>query len=289
MVKGDNKATNNVACELVDILDVAEIGVWELNLRTNEVTVDKSYCKLVGHPAKTKTVPIEEMKKLFFPEEWEMMKKSLKDYIEGNRDIHSIEHRLKKEDGSVIWVLARGRVADCGDCSSNKMLGSVMDITERKEAEQALKKSEERYRGIFENSADPIINIDTKGVVTEVNSAIEETFGYYAEEVVGRNAAKFPFLSTKTKAIVAGKIAEFLIKGEVEPYEIEMKAKDGSKRIVKIKSSKIVEDGRAVGIQSVIRDITKRKEAEGILKKRNSELERFYEMSLPDYSKKADK
>lgn len=289
MIKGNKRKTGELACELVDVLDVAEIGVWELNLKTNEVTVDKSYCKLVGCKEKTKPVAMEDMKQLFFSEDWKDMEKSLSDYLQGRREVHKVEHRLKRKDGSIIWVLARGRVTNCGGDSADRVLGSIMDITERKMAEEALRRSEERYRGIFENSADPIINIDTKGFVTEVNSAIEETFGYYAEEVIGKNAAKFSFLSTKTKAIVAAKIAEFLIKGEVDPYEVEMKTKGGDKRIVKIKSSKIVEDAKMVGIQSIIRDITERRAAEEVLKKRNSELERFYEMSLPDYSKKKDK
>jgi PAS domain-containing protein len=62
--------------------------------------------------------------------------------------------------------------------------------------------------------------------------------------------------------------------------------KDGEKRVVRIASEKIMAENKLVGIKSVFHDITEKKAAEEVLKKRINELEKFYEMSLPDYSKK---
>ncbi|GEM_PF-4288332 len=281
-----NEEVTEIACELVDILDVAEIGVWELDLKTNQITVDKSYCKILGCPEKTRPIEMEDMKKIFYPEGWETMKSNLKSYLSGEKTIHSTEHKLKKQDGTGdIWVLARGRVAKCGKHSEDKMLGSIMDITERKDSEDALKRSEERYRYIFEHAADPIFNTDTNGVVVELNSAIEKTFGYSAKEIVGKKLVKLPMFSIKTKALIATKIIDFFLKEKAKPWECEITAKDNSKRLVSVKSTKIMENGKVVGIQSIIRDITKRRKVERILQKRNNELEKFYKMKLPDYSK----
>lgn len=285
MTKNEKKNGKEEVCELVDILTVAGIGVWELNLMTDGLKLDKSFCDMIGYSQEEAPTELDGMRKFFYAEEWGAVMQSLKDYISGEKEVHSIEHRLKRKKGSDIWVLARGRMTKCGENSSDKMLGSIMDITKMKENEEALRRSEERYRYLFEHSVDPILNIDTKGIITEVNSAIEENFGYSAEELIGKNSTKLSFLSAKAKTIVAKNIASFLVRKTMDPYEITITAKDGSERIVRISSDKIMEGEKLVGIQSVVRDITERIEVTKVLKRRNNELERFYKMSLPDYSK----
>jgi len=108
------------------------------------------------------------------------------------------------------------------------LVGITRDIAKRKEAEQKLKESEEKYRTLFENSPQAVGLINTKGVVVQGNFNIEKIFGYKKEEFINQRFTKFPLFSKDHNAIVVTSLTK-LIKGEkVEPQELQLHRKDGS-------------------------------------------------------------
>ncbi len=144
------------------------------------------------------------------------------------------------------------------------------NITERKLAEAALKQSEERYRELFENANDIIYTLDLEGNLTSVNKAGERITGYHRLELLNQPIA----------AIVAPeyveKMGEMLtrkVEGEgLTAYDLEVVAKDGRRLTLEVGSRLIFNDGKAIGVQGMARDITERRRAEQAL--RESE-ERF--------------
>ena len=140
----------------------------------------------------------------------------------------------------------------------------LRDITERKNAEQAVSESEERYRDLVENALDIIYTHDLKGNYTSVNKAAETITGYSNEEALAMNIADTvaPEQLEKATRMIAAKLAG----DEVTAYELELIAKDGHRVTVEVNTRIIYENGVAVGVQGIGRDITERKQADNVLR-----------------------
>ncbi len=98
------------------------------------------------------------------------------------------EYRIRKKDGSVIWVEGCSRIVCDEKGKVEFVTGSFLDVTERKRSEQALHESEEKYRSMFISGPNPIFVLDRETlVILDASPTAEETYGYYKDELIGRN------------------------------------------------------------------------------------------------------
>jgi PAS domain S-box-containing protein len=136
-------------------------------------------------------------------------------------------------------------------------------IAERKQAETALRESEERYRELFENARDAIYVHDLKGNYIRINHAAERLSGFSRDEIIGHNYTEFvaPDHIQYVRDSFCSKLAR---KGETT-YEVDVIAKDGRRVPVEVSSRAIYENGVLVGVQGTARDITERKQAQEAL------------------------
>ena len=104
----------------------------------------------------------------------------------GHGNYQSI-HRMVKEDGSIIWVADQGTVIQGKDSKSRRMIGSIQDITERKQAERELQLEKELSQSTLLSVADGIITVDRDGIITLVNPSGEELIGRKKEDMIGSN------------------------------------------------------------------------------------------------------
>jgi PAS domain S-box-containing protein len=131
---------------------------------------------------------------------------------------------------------------------------------QRMRAEENLRESEEKFRGIAERNFDIIYELDLDGRVTYVSPAIERVTGYTPEEIVGKTFKDFipellvPDVLRAHMDVVKG--------GSLEALQIKIKRKDGSLASVEINTSPIFKEGKVVKTQGVARDITERKRTE---------------------------
>ena len=136
----------------------------------------------------------------------------------------------------------------------------VSEITERKQAEKALRQSEERYRDLVENAHDIIYEHDLDGNYTSINKGGEQITGYSHEETLKLNIADTvaPKYLGKAQEMLKGKLA-----GEkVTSCELEMIARDGRHIAVEVNTRLVLKDGVPVGVQGIARDVTERKQLE---------------------------
>lgn len=144
-------------------------------------------------------------------------------------------------------------------------LANVIDITDQKRAEDALRESEARYRELFENASDIIYTHDLQGRYTSVNQAARNIMGYSMEELLN---LKFADLIDPAYLHVAQEHFRKKIEGGVEttgPYELLARAKDGTPIWFEVTSRIILDGDRPVGVPGIGRDITARKRAEQAL------------------------
>ena len=136
-------------------------------------------------------------------------------------------------------------------------------IAERKQAETALRESEERYRELFENARDAIYVHDLKGTYIRINRAAERLSGYTRDELIGHNLMEF--VASDHVQHVRERLCKKLAKKGETTYEVDIIVKDGRRVPVEVSSRAIYENGQPVGVQGMVRDITERKLAQDAL------------------------
>ncbi len=148
------------------------------------------------------------------------------------------------------------------------------DELQHKQAEEALRESEERYRELVEETLDVIYTLDTVGNVTSVNKAGKAMFGREPEEVIGRNFAEWIPKEELPDAVAAFKQ---ILGGEKITTGTILIDKDGNPHNVEFSSTAIIKAGKVVGTRGIIRDITKRKQAEEKLKESEQRFKTIFD------------
>ena len=164
-------------------LDSAQMGIWDSDLMTNTTLRSKRHDEIFGYSS-----PIPDWSMGFLldhvvPEDRDMVRRSFEEAFRS--DVFELECRLRWQDGSIHWISSQGRVFRDPRGVPLRMLGTIVDISARKSAEEARRLSEARFSGIVSISADAIISIDDEQRITIFNDGAEKTFGYSKAEAIG--------------------------------------------------------------------------------------------------------
>jgi PAS domain S-box-containing protein len=174
------------------------------------------------------------------------------------------EHRIIRQDGSVRWVFVKGRVTFSGEAGARKPkggLGFVLDITERKIAEQALAHSEERYRALVDTANDIVATLDLEGRFSSINPAVQRILGYEPHELIGVPLRQ---LIPPDELPVHEAMLKRKLEGEESTrYEMQVYGRDGRRHTLEVNSRLMFNaDRQPVGLHSIARDVSDRKAAE---------------------------
>lgn len=172
------------------------------------------------------------------------------------------EWLAKKKDGTIFWTEIHLKQAKIG--GQDRILGVVRDISERKNAEKALKESEEKFRALFEGANDGIILLSTDRVCIDCNNKALEIFNCTREQILGKTPVDFspenqPNNESSTKVMAKLK-KEFHNKGSIR-FEWLAKRLDGALLPCELTLNKIVLQNETF-TQGIIRDISERKQIE---------------------------
>ena len=169
----------------------------------------------------------------------------------------------RKKDGSVIDVDVNWQKLDFAGRPAYMVMAN--DITEQKQAEIAMRESEERYRELFQNANDIIYTIDLAGNFTSLNQTGERLTGYTQAEALSMNLTQV--VAPDQLAIVRENLARKIDSNDNSSvYETEIITKAGRHLPLELSSRLIYQAGRPVGVQGIARDISARKGAEEALK-----------------------
>jgi diguanylate cyclase (GGDEF)-like protein/PAS domain S-box-containing protein len=174
------------------------------------------------------------------------------------------EYRFIRKNGKVIWVLEM--ISSITYKGKRAALGSFMDITERKQTEETIRQSEERYRTILDEMADAYFEVDVAGNYTFVNDAVCRHLGYSREELIGTSFRGQMVKEEFEKVYKAfGKI---YITGKPERgIFYKLIRKDGTTGFAEMTGFPLQnQKGEVIGFRGVGRDITERKKMEEALR-----------------------
>jgi PAS domain S-box-containing protein len=183
--------------------------------------------------------------------------------------ISNYERRYRRKDGSLLDVWVSANPISYGQ--REVMCTIARDLTGRKQADEALRQSEERYRAVMEQSADGILLTDLKTKrLLEANSAFQRMLGYSAEEIPGLSIYDFAVADQKE---LDQKFQEVLKTGGPLSYERQYRRKNGSLVEVWLSAGLISYGGKEM-LCTIARDISERRQAEEEIRRLNEELKR---------------
>jgi PAS domain S-box-containing protein len=179
--------------------------------------------------------------------------------IEREGMVRGVEAVWTRRDGTPLVVRESARAIR--DSKGNTLFydGTVEDVTERRQAQDALAESEVRYRELVKNLNDVIFTLDIDGTITYVSPPVRQVAGYAPEELVGH-----PFREIIDPDDLTGLDRRFreILQDRIEPWEFRYRTKDGQVRWARTSSRPLYEGERPIGITGVLSDITPRKQAE---------------------------
>gem|GEM_PF-1715899 len=196
---------------------------------------------------------------LIHPDDRQMMVDYFTREVVGKHQFFDKEYRIiRHNDGAERWVHGLGRLQLNAKGQPVTMIGTIQDITRRKETDEKVKQSEAKYRNLFESSRDGIFIIDLDGNFIDANTTAYTRLGYTKEEMLALHISKLdhpqfaPQVPDRMKQINEHGFAVF---------ESAHLRKDGTAMPVEVNSRLMEYEGRTVYF-SMIRDITERKNAE---------------------------
>jgi len=219
---------------------------------------------------------------MIHPEDRENVRLHLDGVLSGE-GLPALEHRIIHRDGSVRWV--RNTIVFFRN-HSGKLIrydGLVENITERKQAEEALKESENKYRELYDEAPVGYHEIDREGRLTRVNKTEAELLGYALEEMIGRYVWEFivPDQRGISRKSIKTKIEQ---KKTGESFERKYICKNGKEIDVYITDRLILDkSGNLLGIRSTLENITERKRAEEALKESENKYRELYDEAPVGY------
>jgi PAS domain S-box-containing protein len=177
-----------------DHLDLAlrssKVGIWELDIPDGVVEHGRSnyinLWEMLDFEGPEIPTTSDERIELVHPDDRERLLRSIESNLSGQTTELRSEHRVRHRDGSYRWVLARGETVRDAQGRPRHQAGVVVDIHDLKSAEDALRESEERFRGTFENAAVGIAHKDLTGRFLRVNPKLCDVVGYTREELLTR-------------------------------------------------------------------------------------------------------
>jgi PAS domain S-box-containing protein/putative nucleotidyltransferase with HDIG domain len=157
------------------------------------------------------------------------------------------------------------------------VMGVSRDITERKQAEEALRESQRRFATLVEAALEGIVIVDVDGNVVYTNAAFAETLGYTVEEIIEMNVAQ---LASRKQFELVPEEAEKRRKAKTSAYEVEFYHKDGEPIYFMVSASPMFgRDGMYKGAYAVLLDITDRKRAEEALLEEKEKAQRYLDIA----------
>ena len=181
--------------------------------------------------------------------------------------VFSIECRMHHKQRGWIWVVCRDIVyVRDAEGRPTQLLGTAEDITERRETEQTLRQSDERFRTLVQNLPDyAIFQIDTNAIITEWTEGAQRVKGYTAEEAIGQSLALFYTPENLAAGEMINEIAEATRHGRAERGSVRIRKGGQRFWVDEIMTAIHDEAGRLLGFTKISRDITQRKKADEAL------------------------
>ncbi|GAB7008353.1 PAS domain S-box protein [Halorubrum trueperi] len=253
-------------------LEGANIGVWDWDLRTDEVRFDDRWAAILGYERSDITFDVSEWEDRIHPDDVDDVWSALNAHFVGETEFYRCDHRLRSKDGDWKWIRDRGRVVERDEGGEPvRAVGIYVDVTEEKERERDLERTSARLEALYEGSPDMIDIHDASGKIVDANLAMTAGLGYDREEMVGMDVWD---IDEEMDPDEAYDVWEGLETGETVRLETTFRRADGTSLPVEVHVRRVDVRGEDRFLASS-RDISDRKAYERRIERENERLDEF--------------
>lgn len=241
--------------QLEEAQHLAHLGTWIWDVASDQVLWSQELYRIYGVDAESFEATYDAFLDLVHPEDRERVDRDVENAFEKKGDFE-FQHRIVRPDGTVRWLIGRGRCVVGDDGEVAQMIGTGQDVTDLKQADR-------KFRLALEAAPDAMLIADAQGRITVANTQAERMFGYPRDELVGQTVEKL--IPERLAASHVAYRKEYMEEPEIRPMgagrELKALHKDGHEIPVEISLSPLDLDGETQVIATV-RDITERREHE---------------------------
>ena len=255
------EATQRTECAL----DGGKLAIWDWDLVKNELAFDRRWYEIVRRDQQSSSSAADFWVGLVHADDRARFNQVVEDCISGAVPVFETEFRLQVPDGGYVWLMSRGHGSMRNEQGiATRMIGTLVEITDRKNGELALRRSEALATAIFNASSDAVCLLND-GVILDCNASALPLFGFSArEEIIGKSVLEFSpeFQSDGMTTVdkLNSVLAHFYSHGRAR-FEWTHIKPDGTVFEVDVSLFSFEVEG-AYRIYSFVRDISKRKELE---------------------------
>ena len=249
-------------------LNATNDGIWDWDLSSDKLYLSDQYCRMLGYyPGEIEVTSNKGFEDLLHPDDKKQVMRRMQECIEGRKKDYSAEFRMKSKSGRWIWILSRGNVVSRDiNGKALRFLGTHVDISPRKQMEEALRSSNEKFANLFQNNPEAAVYTDENGNILDINNRFSELFGYELDEIKGKNINS-GIIHSPGKLEEGRELHIKTLKEAYFSFETIRKKKDGTLLPVHITASSISIEGSKKGLIVLYQDITQRKKMEKSLEK----------------------
>jgi PAS domain S-box-containing protein len=273
------------------VLQSTNDGIWDLNIPGNKAYFSPRYYEMLGYEPGAFPANFEGYISMIHPDDIDETAQKIKEYLDGCLPKYYQEFRMKHKNGGWRWILGRGEVVERDENERPvRMVGTHTDITERKTADEALRKSEERFRLLSQYSPFGMALVNPEGGVEYVNPRFTAITGYTLEDIPHQTDWYWKaFPDEEYRRIMIDSWEKSLVivyRGEsVTNVIYRIRCKDGTNKDIRFQVG-LFHDQRAL---VTLEDITDQRRAEEALRESQDQFATFMDNMpaasfLSDYS-----
>jgi PAS domain S-box-containing protein len=255
--------------------------IWEWDSKTNELTWSENAQSIFGYMPEEIKAEAAWWDEHIHPKDHERVVNDINAFRESGGTIWADEYRFLRRDGSIAYIVDRAYAERDADGKPLRMIGAMSDITERKQAEDALRESEEKFKTLFNSANDAIFTMNHTTFL-DCNATTEKIFRCSRDQIVGHSPVDFS-PEQQPDGSFSGKSAaekiEAAFAGEPQFFEWLHTHLDGTPFNAEVSLNRVSIGGEFI-LQAIVRDITGRKQAEEEIKKQLDELRRWHNATL---------
>ncbi len=254
------------------ITDATQDALWEIDLKTNLLWWSEGARPLFGHGPGDLAPGLEDWYDSIHPEDRDRVRAKFRKFMEGADPGWVDEYRFRRADGSYVYIHDQGRKFYDQSGAPVWIAGAMSDITERKQAEDALRESEERFSKAFRASPEGlVITRLADGLILEVNDSFVSLSGYDQDEMIGKSTIDLGlYVDPADRQRMLAILKE---RNYVRDFEFVIKRKSGEERLISLSAEPLELRGEHCWL-TIVRDITERKRAEDALRRSEEQARR---------------
>ncbi|HEY9639473.1 MAG TPA: PAS domain S-box protein [Coleofasciculaceae cyanobacterium] len=244
-------------------LKVGRMGTWDWNIQTGALLWSEGHYAVLGLQPNECQPSYKVWSKRVHPDDLAETKAKLQQAIATRQEYHH-EYRLRWPDDSIHWVEVRGQFTYDAQGNPKHSIGAVVDITERKQSEEALHQALQKLNFHVENTPMAVVEWDQDFRAIRWSAAAERILGWPAAEIIGKSLTEIPFVFEEDLAPVA-EVCQRLVYGEESHIFSSNRNYTKQGNIVHCEwynSSLRDDSGRMTSVLSLVLDVTERKQAE---------------------------